>query len=259
MNIICPYCNAVKFPKEPPGMCCSSGKVKLIPIPKPPEPLLNLMTNETSISRHFLNHIRQYNSCFQMTSFGATKIVTEGGFMPTFCVQGQIYHRIGSLLPLPEHYHKFLQIYFMGQNEKEIDQRCAIAQTTRREIISILQEFFHTNNNLVNSFKTALEKISNSNQYKVVIKADKAPIGEHKGRYNVPISTDIGIVMTGTVFENRDIIIEYQDTRLKRVTETHRWYDALQYPILIWNGEDSYHFNFMQTNPITGNFTTKKV
>ncbi|KAE9541875.1 hypothetical protein AGLY_003866 [Aphis glycines] len=32
--------------------------------------------------------IRKYNGCFQMTSFGAKKIVTEG-FMPTFKVQGQ--------------------------------------------------------------------------------------------------------------------------------------------------------------------------
>jgi len=33
-----------------------------------------------------------------MTSFGATEI-GHGNFMPTFKVQGQVYHLAGSLLP----------------------------------------------------------------------------------------------------------------------------------------------------------------
>jgi hypothetical protein len=33
-----------------------------------------------------------------MTSFGAKQIVEEG-FMPTFKVQGQVYHLYGSLIP----------------------------------------------------------------------------------------------------------------------------------------------------------------
>jgi hypothetical protein len=38
-----------------------------------------------------LTHIQQYNNCFQMTSFGATKFIQEN-VMPTFKIQGQIYH-----------------------------------------------------------------------------------------------------------------------------------------------------------------------
>lgn len=171
-----------------------------------------------------------------MTSFSATKIVNEGGFLPTF-VGGfmptlQIYHRIGSLLPLAENDHKFLQIYFIGQNEKELDQCCTIAKTKNRKIISELQKCFHMNNNLVNSFKTALK----SCLILVMIRPDKTTVGEHKGRYNIPISNDIAIVMRGNVFESRDIVIEYRDAELKRVTETHCFYDALQYP---WNVEDT--------------------
>ncbi len=57
-----------------------------------------------------------------MTSFGANEI-REEGFMPTFKVQGQIYHRIGSLLPGPDQPPKFLQIYFMGNSAEEAQQR----------------------------------------------------------------------------------------------------------------------------------------
>ncbi|CAH0555040.1 unnamed protein product [Brassicogethes aeneus] len=46
---------------------------------------------------------------------------------------------------------------------------------------------------------------------------------------------------------------------LTLVLETHRSYDALQYPILFWQGEDEYHFNIKLRNPQTGEETDKKV
>lgn len=48
-----------------------------------------------------------------MTSFGVMNIVRYGNFMPTFKVQGQMYHQIGSLLPVLDEDLQFLQIYFM--------------------------------------------------------------------------------------------------------------------------------------------------
>jgi len=53
-----------------------------------------------------------------MTSFGA-KAVSYCDFMPTFRIQGQVYHRIGSVLPTPENVPSFLQIYFIGNDEKK--------------------------------------------------------------------------------------------------------------------------------------------
>jgi len=44
-------------------------------------------------------------------------------YMPTFKLQWQIYHRVGSLLPLPDADHKFLQVYFMGNTDEQINQR----------------------------------------------------------------------------------------------------------------------------------------
>lgn len=45
-----------------------------------------------------------------------------------------------------------------------------------------------------------------------------------------------------------------RDSRLKRVSETHRTYDALQYPLIFWQGEDGYHFNIKMVNQETGNW-----
>jgi len=73
MDAVCSYCATTKWKDEPPGLCCSNRKVQLPPLLPPCEPLKSLMSGCTSDSKHLLQHIRQYNSCFQMTSFGVTK------------------------------------------------------------------------------------------------------------------------------------------------------------------------------------------
>lgn len=258
MDQVCLHCLALKFQNEPPGMCCSNGKISLWPLQEPPEPLRSYLSGTTTDSRHFLQNIRKYNSSFQMTSFGASHIVNYGGFMPTFKVKGQIYHRIGSFLPENESDSIYLQIYFMGDKETETDRRCELNQGTRREIIAELQDFFHQNNSLVQTFTTALEQIP-SNEYQVVIRADKTPIGEHERRFNAPIEGDVAIVMIGTEFEKRSIIIKKRNSDVIHISETHRMYDGLQYPIIFWNGQDGYHFKIMQCNPVTGEPSNKKV
>ncbi|XP_039969017.1 uncharacterized protein LOC126764705 [Bactrocera neohumeralis] len=121
MDIICTHCNAAKFRGETAGMCCSSSKVKLPALEPPPEPLHSLLTGESPTSKHFLQNIQAYNSCFQMTSFGATKIIRDS-FMPTFKIQGQIYHRVGSLIPFADADYQFLQIYFIGNENDQLNQ-----------------------------------------------------------------------------------------------------------------------------------------
>ncbi|GFX54990.1 ATP-dependent DNA helicase [Trichonephila clavipes] len=77
MDKICMYCSALKFKNETRGMCCASGKVKLPELHSPPEPLSTFLSAVTRVSKHLFENIRKYNSCFQMTSFGATNIVRE--------------------------------------------------------------------------------------------------------------------------------------------------------------------------------------
>lgn len=283
MDLICQHCQARKFKTETPGMCCASGKVRLPPLNPPPEPLLSMLSGETTQSKHFLEKIRTYNSAFQMTSFGATNIVNDN-FMPTFKVissdglshvvvndntfcdtssssfqiQGQIYHQVGSLLPLPDASHQFLQIYFVGNSNDEIDLRCTIAQNLRREVIGQLRELFHEHNQLVRLFRTALDRMVSDN-HKVVIRPDKTPSGEHARRFNAPALDEDAIVIVGEQFNKRDIVLHRRNNNLQRVSETHRSYDAIQYPILFCRGEDGYHLNIKMIHPVSGMETEKKV
>lgn len=172
-------------------------------------------------------------------------------------IQGQIYHRTGSLLPVPDEDYKFLQIYFMGNSAREVDQRCA-HNSVKRSIVEQLQTFFHQHNELVALFTTALDRMPSDN-HKIVIRADKAPAGQHAGRFNAPTIDEVAIVVVGENLENRDIVLHRRNDQLQRVSETHRSYDALQYPILFWQGEDGYHFSIKMINPVTGAETNKKV
>ena len=117
MDVICGNCNAKRWPKESDKMCCSKEqKWQRYPyLNEPLEPLKSLFEGVTYDSKQFLNNILKYNSCFQMTSFGADNIVSnrEGLNWSNFKVQGQVYHRIGSLLPMTNLNEVFLQIYFI--------------------------------------------------------------------------------------------------------------------------------------------------
>lgn len=71
------YAKQKKWASEAPGLCCSGGKVNIPIIPEPTTVLKELISGSHPLSKHFLNHSRQYNTLFQMTSFGAKEIRRE--------------------------------------------------------------------------------------------------------------------------------------------------------------------------------------
>lgn len=257
MDKACQYCQALKFRNEAAGMCCASGKVVLSPLPIP---LLSLLTGNSDDSKLFLRKIRKFNSCFQMTSFGATKICDRASdgrnCETTFKIQGQVYHKIGSLMPMPDNNPKFLQIYFMGDCEERVTTRCLynfIEQAEERAIVILLENFFsrpQTTNSIVQkSFAT----LQNDN-YQIVIKADKVPLGEHAGRFNAPTVDEVAVIMVGDPVDKRSIKITRRDNNASTISDLHRSYDALQYPLIFWQGQDEYHLNIKQYDPNTGKF-----
>ncbi|XP_069968669.1 uncharacterized protein [Bactrocera oleae] len=253
MTDVCKYCKALKWKEESTGICCSGGKVRLDPIEQPPEPLQSLLCRDHIYSQHFLNNIRRYNSAFQMTSFGA-KEVNEGNFMPTFKVQGQVYHLIGSLLPKNNQRESFLQIYFLSDYKQQRDTRLHHFPVLNASLLECLQSMLDETNPYVRDFKTALQLLptdSNECNYKIVINADHRPSTEHRGRHNEPATNEVSILLVDQQCDKRDIILHRKNDSLQRIAETHRSYDALQYPLMFVRGEDGYHITINQVNPNT--------
>lgn len=73
MNNECYYCRALKYKNEPTGLCCANGKIKLPVLRNPVKPLLSYLISKSCDSKEFMNNIRNYNSCFQMISFGSNR------------------------------------------------------------------------------------------------------------------------------------------------------------------------------------------
>lgn len=259
MSVVCRFCNAKRFKDEPDGLCCANGKVRLNSFEAPPEPVNSLFSGDYEESKQFLSHIRRYNDSFQMTSFGVEGEVVRDGWMPTFRVQGKIFHRIGSLLPQPDVQPQYLQIYFIGDSADQVDLRTNRFKDTKREIVANFQRLFNEHNRLIRSFKTALEHMP-SDEHKVAIRADKTPDGEHERLFNAPTENEVAIVLVDGRESRRDIIIQRRDSRLQRIDEMHPCYDALAYPIIFWKGNETYDYTTMKrVDPVNGEVTTKKL
>ncbi|GIY77822.1 hypothetical protein CDAR_370201 [Caerostris darwini] len=272
MDKECPHCHALKFKNEPAGLCCASGKVQLPEIETPPEPLYGLLIGTDPDSSLFLKSIRTFNSCFQMTSFGATEIVQNNAangqqFNSTFKIKGQVFHKVGSLLPMPDESYKFLQIYFMGGEDSEraltnrVDARCGynnLNSPFARRIVRELDALLNDHNELLKLFKSHMPKLLIDN-HAIVINPDKTPAGEHIGRFNAPVVDDVAGIMVGDRSASRQIVIRRRDNNLQFIADTHRSYDALQYPLIFWKGQDGYFINIKQRDPVTGAETNKNV
>ncbi|CAE1140616.1 unnamed protein product [Acanthosepion pharaonis] len=72
------------------------------------------------------------------------------------------------------------------------------------------------------------------------ISTSGARAGEHGRRYNAPASNEVSVIVSGDQHNRRDIVIESCGSGLRRISETHRSYDALQYPLLFPYGEDGF-------------------
>ena len=79
------------------------------------------------------------------------------GFNPSFRIQGQVYHLIGSIVPTQGESPKFAQIYFIDE-ESEVATRSAIINGSKPDIIRRgINQLLHQTNHYVELFKVAKE------------------------------------------------------------------------------------------------------
>lgn len=143
-----------------------SSLLSLSPILNPYSLLNHQHTNDRVPSA-----TQKCNRCFQMTSFGA-KEVKEGNFMPSFKVYGQLYHRIGSLVAEPKKQPSFLQIYFVGDDNKEREILCGMYTGIKPGLVSQLEKLLHEHKYILD-FKAAVDSVpKDQKEFQVVINAN---------------------------------------------------------------------------------------
>nr|VDC87942.1 unnamed protein product [Brassica rapa] len=251
----CPSCGALVWQSESTGrdprtkelrftICCNQGQIKLPPMRQPPPVLEKLLQ-----CKQFRETIRVYNALLAFTSIGAnidySVVFGRGPF--TFRIQGQTYHRIGSLLPKPGLPPKYLQLYIFDTANEVKNRLEALGQTTSEgkateATLKVLIEMVDTNNCLAKVFRRVRDRYeANSEEYFTIsLISDKG-----KGKqYDLPQSYEVvGLIvgeMSDTICE-RDIVVKFQSTNLTEIRDDHPLYMSLQYPLLFPYGE--YGFN----------------
>ena len=205
LSIRCSNYGALKFEKETELLCCSKGNVKLDAFPQPQPFLQHLYDGVDSDGKHFLINIRKYNCAFQVTSFGCNEI-TMAGFNPSFRIQGQVYHLIGSIAPIAGESPKFCEVYFIDNRESEVATRCAVVDGLKPDIVSGINQLLVDDNHYVEVFKLAKEVFEEQDSPSNIKIENKRPTGEHSRRYNSPVSDEIAVLMPNDNVNNRNIV-----------------------------------------------------
>jgi hypothetical protein len=122
MDTICGFCNAKMWIKERSAksnnhpqfsLCYENGKVLVPNLLTTPQELEILLTSKESSAVKFRDRIRMYNSVLAFTSLGAKvdESVTGWPGPYSFRIQGELYHKIGSLCLVEGQRPHFAQLY----------------------------------------------------------------------------------------------------------------------------------------------------
>ncbi|KAF0287797.1 hypothetical protein FJT64_001435 [Amphibalanus amphitrite] len=248
MEVVCAHCGALRWRQESPGACCHSGKVAPPFHPPPPEVLCQLFSPESPHHRHFTQHLRAFNSAFQLASMGCQQ-VRQPGWNPVFTVHGTVCHRIGSLLPAEGAQPEYLQIYFYN---RELEARMDLYENLHPEVLQQLQEMLHDNNIYVRGLRSALELVRREDQpLRIVLSAQRRPATEHERRFNLPETGEVAVLMPEEPHGVRDIVLHHRDGGVERINEYHRSYDPLHYVLLHPHGTDGWSLEMKHAMNIT--------
>nr|XP_027196773.1 uncharacterized protein LOC113791226 [Dermatophagoides pteronyssinus] len=168
-----------------------------------------------------------------------------------FRIQGQIYHRTGTLYPEEGEERQYAQLYVLDPAEATEERlnhpaNAGCDPDLMRRIAVIMQEV----NEFVKSYRMLHEIVEESGFDDTIIMAIKNDRQADPRRYNEPRVSEVAIVFNNSDGEppfNRDILIHprynphYPNaSKLKRITILDPNLDALTYPLLFPSGEQGW-------------------
>ncbi|CAG8752199.1 5172_t:CDS:2, partial [Cetraspora pellucida] len=228
MNIECVHCNALHWlderltsssrnsPKF--GTCCSHGQVILPFLQDPPILLRQLFECQDDLSKEFPH---------AFTSLGAKidQSVFNGHGPYSFRISGELYHRVGSLLPDSDAEATYAQLYIY---DLEIAHQLRMEQneSLSPNIMWKVQELLH--------LKVYLHFNKQTDQH----------------CYSLPTANEIAIILPGnpSIPETmRDIILRLRGGPLQRIHEGHLAYLPIYYVLFFPYGELGWHPDLRHT------------
>jgi hypothetical protein len=148
-----------------------------------------------------MKNIRQYNCLFAFTSMGAQidNSINDGRGPPIFKICGQVYHRIGSLLPQDNGPPKFIQLYIYDTtNEMKNKLNCLNADDGSLEpsFVDGLLKMFDQCNPFVKKFRIARDRLRDYPKEEFIIRIVGAKEGDPV-QYNLPTTVILPCLLLG--------------------------------------------------------------
>lgn len=192
---------------------------------------------------------------FAFTSMGAyidrSSNMSRGP--PIFRINGQIHHRIGSLLPTPGHPPKFAELYIYDTDNKVANRICALHLDDNIEryldpdivagLINMLDEFNH----LLQQFRIARDRLIGYENEHVAIRI-VGPVDGDGPQLDLPIVDQLAALLV-TDFSiqtsSRDIVVHDMSCGLCQISSLHPAFMALQYRLLFPRGDRGFQLGVL--------------
>jgi len=224
-------------------MCCE--KVLLPNLPATPQELEVVLTSKESSAVKFQDQIHMYNSVLAFTSLGAKvdQSVIGGPVSYSFRIQGELYHRIGSLCPVKGQRPQFAQLYIHDTKCEHQNQQAVMPSLdpTTTTTLDRLLTMMYSINPYVEVFKMARDMMATEGapmDLKLRLIASRT---KDARRYNVLTVDEVVALMVGDgseAVDRCDVVLTQQVGSFQRISELHVGYMALHYPLLLPYGED---------------------
>nr|GEW00902.1 helicase [Tanacetum cinerariifolium] len=228
------------------SLCCQEGKVLLLKFKDTPTSLDKLLNFNDPGTSKFRDQIRVYNGIICFTSFGARidHSINTGRGLYTFRINGQNYHRIGSILLAPGSQQGYAQLYFFNTNNEVRNRMSAFLDTETGQgvdptIVAGLMDMLDQKNAVAQSFRMARDWCHSHElvNFELRLLSDRTSARQ----YNASTVSEVADLITNDFRDGiplRDIVVDNKDEGPKRISELHPSYMALQYPLLFPYEED---------------------
>jgi hypothetical protein len=171
--------------------------------------------------------------------------VTRGLGPYSFHIQGEFYHKIGSLCPAEGQRSQFPQLYIHDTKSKH-QNRHAVMPSLDPTTLDRLLTMMYNINPYVKVFKMARDMMATEGAPMDLKLCLIASPTKDARRYNVPMADEVVALMVGDGFETvdrRDVVLAQQASPFQRISKLHVGYMALHYSLLFPYGEDGWHQN----------------
>ncbi|KAL7532185.1 hypothetical protein ACHAWF_004044 [Thalassiosira exigua] len=179
---------------------------------------------------------------------------------------GQLIRRVGPLIPQDGARPKCVQSYFYGPEDATYYRLQNFQNIPKRQKDTYERVFKQLHGIIMNAGNKYIQSYTGVKDYverhlknkvwdvKLSLHANESA-GEriHSGRLNAPAVKEIAILLPNdiTVNHNRQVVFNYmQDDNqsgLRIISDFHKAYDPLQYPLLFPIGQDDWHHDLKHT------------